>query len=791
VLPSLRTLHIVLKRKLLHCIVQVFACIFFALPVSVFSQENVGIGTTTPDSSAVLELSIQDLSRPKGILLPRVTTAQRDAIILPAYTLLIFNTTTSRYEYNVGTPQLPLWTALGVDGGAEWQLTGNENTDPSLNFLGTTDATDLIFKTDGSERLRITSDGNLLLKSEATASELRFFAPYGSGLYYTGFKAGLQGTNITYTLPLEQGDTGTVLRNDGNGVLSWSPAGAGSVTSIGLALPDIFDVDNSPITSAGTITASLVPQDNHTFFAGPLSAPGIPAFRTIDTADLPDLYMGMLNGILPVSKGGTGVSSITGILTGNGTSEFVGRTITGTANQITVTDGNGATANPNIAIATNPILPGNASTTGTFTAGTGLTVSAGGATIVSGGLTVSAGTTTLTPLSTGIVHSSSTGVLSSSPINLANTDVTGTLPVSNGGTGVTSVTGILAGNGTAPIAGRTITGTANQISVTDGNGAVANPTIAIASDPVLPGVGATTTPSGTTAQRPASPVNGMMRYNTETGKFEFYQNGEWVNPLGSTLNGSGTPNVVPKFTSSTNLGNSNISDNGTSVGFKNTSPHASALIDMTATNQGFLPPRMTNAQRDAIASPAEGLTVYVTDSTSESYPKGIYYYDGAAWRRYVRFVTPTSEASMRVLSKTTQQQITGTSTPVNDNALSLPVTAGERWIVDAVVLITVTGSSLGEVNFKFNIPTGATLDGGYHVNAGSNVSSFSAGGITNTTQYNFQIINNTVTHVLLVKFVVTSPTNSGNIVFACAPSNSSNTVTVKTGSYFIAARGSQ
>lgn len=36
-------------------------------------------------------------------------------------------------------------------------------------------------------------------------------------------------------------------------------------------------------------------------------------------------------------------------------------------------------------------------------------------------------------------------------------------------------------------------------------------------------------PSGTTAQRPASPVNGMLRYNTTTLRFEFYANGGWRN----------------------------------------------------------------------------------------------------------------------------------------------------------------------------------------------------------------------------------------------------------------------
>ena len=40
--------------------------------------------------------------------------------------------------------------------------------------------------------------------------------------------------------------------------------------------------------------------------------------------------------------------------------------------------------------------------------------------------------------------------------------------------------------------------------------------------------GAVTLPKGTTAQRPASPVNGMMRYNTTTLSLEGYANNTWV-----------------------------------------------------------------------------------------------------------------------------------------------------------------------------------------------------------------------------------------------------------------------
>lgn len=51
------------------------------------------------------------------------------------------------------------------------------------------------------------------------------------------------------------------------------------------------------------------------------------------------------------------------------------------------------------------------------------------------------------------------------------------------------------------------------------------------------------------------------------------------------------------------------------LGVGHTSQHPSAIGQFDSTTKGFLPPRMTNAQRTAIASPAVGLMVYCTDST--------------------------------------------------------------------------------------------------------------------------------------------------------------------------------
>jgi uncharacterized protein (TIGR02145 family) len=56
--------------------------------------QNVGIGTTTPAASAQLDVS----STTKGLLPPRMTTTQRDAIVSPAAGLIIFNTTTNSLE---------------------------------------------------------------------------------------------------------------------------------------------------------------------------------------------------------------------------------------------------------------------------------------------------------------------------------------------------------------------------------------------------------------------------------------------------------------------------------------------------------------------------------------------------------------------------------------------------------------------------------------------------------------------------------------------------------------------
>ena len=54
--------------------------------------------------------------------------------------------------------------------------------------------------------------------------------------------------------------------------------------------------------------------------------------------------------------------------------------------------------------------------------------------------------------------------------------------------------------------------------------------------------------------------------------------------------------------------------------------NASAQLQIDSTTKGFLPPRMTQTQRNAITSPAIGLEIYQTDAT-----EGKYIYKSSGW----------------------------------------------------------------------------------------------------------------------------------------------------------------
>ena len=84
----------------------VYILMITLIPALLSSQ--VVVGGDIPDPSAALDIR----STEKGVLLPRLTTAERDAVSSPATGLTIFNTSSNCLEANLGTPAVPDWVGI-------------------------------------------------------------------------------------------------------------------------------------------------------------------------------------------------------------------------------------------------------------------------------------------------------------------------------------------------------------------------------------------------------------------------------------------------------------------------------------------------------------------------------------------------------------------------------------------------------------------------------------------------------------------------------------------------------
>lgn len=132
--------------------------VFPVLLITYLTVGQVGIGTTTPNSDSILDIT----STTSGLLLPRLAltnTSSPSPLSTDVAGMVVYNTATAGdvtpgFYYNNGSD----WVRLGS---SSWSLTGNAGTTAGANFLGTTDAQNLIIKTDNIERVRIDTDGHI------------------------------------------------------------------------------------------------------------------------------------------------------------------------------------------------------------------------------------------------------------------------------------------------------------------------------------------------------------------------------------------------------------------------------------------------------------------------------------------------------------------------------------------------------------------------------------------------------------------------------------------------------
>jgi hypothetical protein len=185
--------------------------------------------------------------------------------------VLTASTVTGAGPYNVALG----WSAPAVGGGSGWGLSGNSIA--SGDFIGTTNAQDLVLETNAIERVRVSSagkvgigapapnealevkDGNILLSNSGTAKQLQL---QGTGSGITSFQSGAQGAaNITYTLPTTQGVAGSMLQNNGSGALTWA-----SVGQVGFGRrTENFNITSSSLQSDTSLVVTLAANATYTF----------------------------------------------------------------------------------------------------------------------------------------------------------------------------------------------------------------------------------------------------------------------------------------------------------------------------------------------------------------------------------------------------------------------------------------------------------------------------------------------------------------------------------------------
>jgi len=234
------------------------------------SQNGVLIAPSTgsADPSAMLEVRST-----LGFLAPRMLSTDRTAISSPATGLLVFQTDAPAgfYYYNGSS-----WQQLSTAVGSVTSITaGSGLSGGSITSSGT---------------IAIASGGvtnAMLANSSLTVTA-------GTGMSGGG-SVSLGGTiTLTNSAPDQ-----IVVLNNGTGIsvsgtypnftiTNTSPSSGGTVTSVGLSLPSIFNVSGSPVTISGTLSGTLANETANTVFAGPTSGgAAAPTFRALVAADIP------------------------------------------------------------------------------------------------------------------------------------------------------------------------------------------------------------------------------------------------------------------------------------------------------------------------------------------------------------------------------------------------------------------------------------------------------------------------------------------------------------------------
>ena len=503
---------------------------FSGLTANRLVTTTTGGALTTSISSANLAASVSDETGTGALVFANSPTFTGTSIF-------------ANYDATNGTTTNATSTNLAVSGGFKTTY----NTPSRLlttNASGIATSTDIASWVAGtSNQITVTddADGSVTLSLPSLLSFTDFTATNGTttnatstNLYVSGQTrlASLTGllkaaSGVVSALTTSAGLAGELSDETGTGALVF----ANSPTFTGTSIFANYDATNGTTTNATSTNLAVSSGVTFTGLTGLLSSNGASGViaRSL-TAPAAGLTITNANGTAgnPTFALANDLAALeglasTGIAVRTGSDTWAQRTITGTANEITVTNGDGVSGNPTLSLPSSLSFTNFTATNGTTTNATSTNLSVSG-TLNLSGLTASrslfldannnAVTSALSSvLANSITDETGTGALvfgtsptlvtpalgTPSALVLTNatglpltTGVTGTLPVANGGTGATTLTGLLQGNGTSAVTA--VTGTAGQFPYYNGaNTLAATSTLFLATSGNI-GIG-TTTPS--------------------------------------------------------------------------------------------------------------------------------------------------------------------------------------------------------------------------------------------------------------------------------------------------------
>ena len=301
---------------------------------------------------------------------------------------------------------------------------------------------------------------------------------------------------------------------------------AGAITG-----QELVPVQQNGVTVQTTTAAiSASPSQTQTFLTVGLQTT-LPNSRYLSAGIGLGITDGGAQGAYTISFNGTAYSlelAGTGVVVKTAANTIAARTLATSGNGISVTDGNGIAANPTFQLTGLAQAIANASGTGLLALNGSSTISPVTITGTGNQIGVTGGDGSSTPtisLAANFIAPGTAGITLPNGTTGQRAPVTGQIRYN---TTLARFEGYYAGTwqtfGIGDGSVTSVSGTTNQIDVTN-VGSIA--TVAITPNPTIPGTGGVVIPVGTTAQRTASPTNGILRYNTTIAQFEAYTNSAW------------------------------------------------------------------------------------------------------------------------------------------------------------------------------------------------------------------------------------------------------------------------